>query len=101
MTDSTKPAQDPLPSDRPPPTRWLGPAVGIMLIAGLKTRLSAFLSGALLLAFALAMALGAKSLSGAFRRVSQVERWARVATGVLFVGVGIYFCLVYIFQVTG
>jgi cytochrome c biogenesis protein CcdA len=56
-------------------------------------------TGLPVLAFALALALGAGSVAGIFRRVSQVERWARRVTGVIFVGVGVYYCLVYVFEV--
>ncbi len=52
------------------------------------------------LGFAVVTALGAKSLGGAFRRIAAAERWARFATGVIFVVVGIYYCLVHIFRVT-
>jgi threonine/homoserine/homoserine lactone efflux protein len=51
------------------------------------------------LAFAVLIAGGAESVSKAFNRLAQVDKWARTVTGVVFVGVGIYFCLAYIFQV--
>ena len=66
---------------------WLLPAV-----YGLGTGLP-------VLAFAVATALGARSLGGAFRRVAIVERWARGVTGAVFVVVGIYYCLVHVFRV--
>jgi cytochrome c biogenesis protein CcdA len=50
-------------------------------------------------AFALLIALGARSLAAVFDRLTQVERWARRVTGVVFIGVGIYFSLAYIFEV--
>lgn len=52
------------------------------------------------LVFAVATALGAKSLGGMFRRIAAAERWARLATGAIFVLVGIHYCLVHIFRVT-
>lgn len=52
------------------------------------------------LGFAVATALGAKSVGGAFRRVVAAERWARAATGVIFIVVGIHYCLVHIFRET-
>ena len=58
-------------------------------------------TGLPVLAFALALGLGAGSLAGAFRRLSTVERWARRATGIIFIGVGVYYCLVYVFKVIG
>jgi threonine/homoserine/homoserine lactone efflux protein len=48
-------------------------------------------------AFALVIALGARSLATVFRRLTQVERVARWATGAVFVGVGIYLSVVHIF----
>ena len=50
-------------------------------------------------AFALLIALGARSLARAFGRISEVERWARRITGVVFLGVGIYYTLAYVFEV--
>jgi cytochrome c biogenesis protein CcdA len=49
--------------------------------------------------FAIVVALGAHSLGRLFDQVTRVERWARRVTGVVFVGVGIYLSLVYIFEV--
>jgi cytochrome c biogenesis protein CcdA len=56
-------------------------------------------TGLPVLAFAILIASGAQSVSKAFNRLAQVEKWARTVTGVVFVGVGIYFCLAHIFQV--
>ncbi|MGD8413477.1 MAG: aromatic aminobenezylarsenical efflux permease ArsG family transporter [Candidatus Latescibacterota bacterium] len=50
-------------------------------------------------AFAIVVSLGAHSLGRLFDNVTRVERWARRITGVVFVGVGIYLSLVYIFEV--
>jgi len=47
--------------------------------------------------FAFILTFSAKSLGQTFKRVAQVDKWARRATGTLFIGVGIYFCLRYIF----
>jgi len=58
-------------------------------------------TGLPVLAFALAVALGAGSVAAMFRRVSAAERWARRATGVIFLGVGVYYCLVHVFRVLG
>jgi len=49
--------------------------------------------------FALAIAAGASAVARAFQRVAAFERWARTATGVIFIGVGVYFSLVFIFRV--
>ena len=48
-------------------------------------------------AFALLMAFGAQHVGKAFDRLTQVERWARRITGVVFVLAGIYYCLAYIY----
>jgi cytochrome c biogenesis protein CcdA len=50
------------------------------------------------LGFAVAIALGAKSLGKVFGKVTKIERWARLITGVVFVGVGIYLMLVHVFR---
>lgn len=50
------------------------------------------------LAFAVAIALGAKSLGKVFGRLTKIERWVRLITGVVFIGVGIYLMLVHIFR---
>jgi len=49
--------------------------------------------------FALAIAAGAGAVARAFQQVAVFERWARTATGVIFIGVGVYFSLVFIFRV--
>lgn len=49
--------------------------------------------------FAVVLAFGARWLGKMFERVTQVERWMRVITGVVFLGVGIYMSLVYVYQV--
>jgi len=53
------------------------------------------------LGFAVAIALGAKSLGKVFGKIAKIERWARLATGVVFIGVGIYLMLVHVFRVWG
>ena len=49
--------------------------------------------------FALVLAFGTNYLSKIFNAVSRVEVWARRITGVLFIIIGIYFCLTYIFKI--
>ena len=49
------------------------------------------------IAFSLMIALGGKALGTAFNRLTVFEKWARHITGVIFVLVGIYYCLRYIF----
>jgi len=48
--------------------------------------------------FAVLIAVGAKAVGKAFDRVGAFERWARPVTGVIFVGVGLYFSLRFIFR---
>jgi cytochrome c biogenesis protein CcdA len=54
-------------------------------------------TGLPVMAFALAIALGTKSLTQAFNRLGRVELWVRRVTGVIFILIGIYFCLRFIF----
>ena len=49
--------------------------------------------------FAGLIAVGAKWISTAFNKLTQIELWIRRITGLLFILIGIYFCLVYIFKV--
>ena len=49
--------------------------------------------------FALLIALGTGSVGRMFDRLSQVERWARRVTGIIFIVVGIYYSLAHIFGV--
>jgi cytochrome c biogenesis protein CcdA len=58
-------------------------------------------TGIPVLGFAVAIALGAKSLGKAFGRLTRVERWVRRLTGAVFIGVGIYLTLVNLVQVWG
>ena len=48
--------------------------------------------------FAFVVALGAHSLGRLFDQVTRVARWARRVTGIVFIGVGIYLSMVYIFE---
>jgi cytochrome c-type biogenesis protein len=49
-------------------------------------------------AFAVLIAMGAKSLGGVFQRLTAVELWARRITGGVFILIGIYFSVTYIFH---
>jgi len=49
--------------------------------------------------FSVVLAFGARWLGKLFERVTQVERWMRAITGVVFIGVGIYMSLVYVYRV--
>jgi cytochrome c-type biogenesis protein len=49
--------------------------------------------------FAIVLAVGARWLGKLFERVTQVERWMRTATGIVFLGVGVYMSLVHVYRV--
>jgi len=50
--------------------------------------------------FAILIATGVHSIGKIFNKIAAFELWARRATGVLFIAIGIYFCLVYILHLT-
>jgi len=49
--------------------------------------------------FAVLMAMGTRHVGKAFDKLKKFEWWARRVTGVIFILVGIYYCLVYIYGV--
>ena len=51
------------------------------------------------LVFGIALGVGARWVAQALHRLTQIERWARYVTGVVFIGVGVYMSLVYIFAI--
>lgn len=51
------------------------------------------------LAFAILLSYGAQSVGKLFNRLTQIERWARWLTGILFILIGIYLSLTNIFGV--
>lgn len=69
-----------------------GSRVGLPAIYGIGTGLPVFV-------FAMLIALGTQWVSKAFNRVVQFEKWARRITGIIFILVGIRYCLNYIFEV--
>lgn len=69
-----------------------GSAIVFPLVFGVGTGLP-------VIVFALMIALGAKSIGSLFEKVTRVELWARRITGVVFIAAGIYYTLVYIFEV--
>jgi cytochrome c-type biogenesis protein len=69
-----------------------GSGVLLPLIYGIGTAIP-------VVVFAIVLAFGARWLGKAFERVTQMERWMRTVTGVVFVGVGIYMSLVYVYRV--
>jgi cytochrome c-type biogenesis protein len=56
-------------------------------------------TGLPVLAFAMILIFGAKSVGLAFQRISSIERWARPATGVVILGVGIYLTLNHVHKI--
>ena len=52
------------------------------------------------IAFAFLMAFAGQYVGKAFNRLTQIERWVRVVTGVIFIGAGIYYTLTHIYGVT-
>lgn len=55
-------------------------------------------TGMPVLAFAAVVGFGAQALNRSFQRVAQLEVWARRVTGIIFVAVGLYYSLNYIFE---
>jgi len=56
-------------------------------------------TGLPVLVFAILIALGVKTLAKAFNKLAQIEWWVSRVTGVVFIVVGVYFCLAYVFHV--
>ncbi|MHC4062470.1 MAG: aromatic aminobenezylarsenical efflux permease ArsG family transporter, partial [Planctomycetota bacterium] len=67
---------------------------GLMLPAlyGLGTGLPVLL-------FAVLIAFGAQSVGNAFNKLTQLELWIRRVTGGIFILVGVYYCLMHIFNI--
>lgn len=61
-------------------------------VYGIGTALPAFL-------FAVLLAMGTHRVARAFQRITLFEKWARRFTGVLFILIGTYFSIVYLFGV--
>jgi len=49
--------------------------------------------------FAILISLGTRFVGTVFNRLSVIERWARLLTGIVFLLVGVYYVLVYFFNV--
>lgn len=58
-----------------------------------------FGTGLPVLLFAVLLGFGVKSVGRAFDKLTQIEFWVRRITGVIFILVGVYLCLRYIFRV--
>lgn len=79
---------------------------GALIPLALKSGSSAWLpfvygiaTGLPVLLFAAAAAGGARAAARGYEKAAALERWARLATGVVLTAVGVYFTLRYIFQV--
>jgi cytochrome c-type biogenesis protein len=70
---------------------YLDSRIGLPAIYGIGTALP-------VVAFAFIIAFSVKSLGKAFDRLTQIERWLRLATGGIFLAVGIYYTLRNIFE---
>lgn len=69
-----------------------GSSVILPSIYGIGTAIPVF-------AFAIALAIGVNAVGRVFHVLSRFEIWARRITGAVFIGVGGYYCLTYIFEV--
>ncbi len=56
-------------------------------------------TGLPVLALAVALSLGVSSWSKIYGRITVFEKWFRRATGVVFLGIGVYFILKYLFRI--
>jgi cytochrome c-type biogenesis protein len=52
------------------------------------------------LVFAFLIAFASQYVGRAFNRLTQIEKWVRAITGIVFVAVGIYYCLTHIYGVS-
>ena len=50
-----------------------------------------------MLLFAVLVTLGANAVGKTFDALASIEVWARRVTGVVFIAIGIYYCLTHIF----
>ena len=56
-------------------------------------------TGLPVIVFAFLVAMGTRFLGVTFNRLTQFEKWARRVTAVLFILVGVYYSLIYIFGI--
>jgi len=49
--------------------------------------------------FAILIVISANAMAKAFNSISVFERWARRVTGAVFLAIGVYFCLAFIFKI--
>lgn len=67
-------------------------SVLLPLLFGIGTALPVFI-------FAILIAVGTQAVGRAFEKITQFEWWARRITGMIFIVVGVYFSLMFIFRV--
>ena len=60
-----------------------------------------FATGLPVLAFAVLLAVGVRQMTPIFNRIIRYELWIRRITGIIFILVGVYYCLVFIFRIYG
>lgn len=90
-----------------------GAIVGVMAKVGITMPSSTITGGSILLpviygigtaipviVVAILLAYSAKSLGTTYKAIGKVEWWARMTTGCVFILLGIYFSLVYVFEVS-
>jgi cytochrome c-type biogenesis protein len=58
-------------------------------------------TGLPVLIFAVLLAAGVKRITPIFNGIARYEVWVRRVTGIVFILVGIYYCLIYIFRIYG
>jgi cytochrome c biogenesis protein CcdA len=58
-------------------------------------------TGLPVLVFAVLLAVGVKQMTPIFNGIVRYEVWIRRITGIIFILVGIYYCLIYIFRIYG
>jgi cytochrome c biogenesis protein CcdA len=56
-------------------------------------------TGLPVIAAGIVIAFSTQSIGKLFTRVTQIEKWLRWITGVVFIGVGVYYCLIYLLGV--
>ncbi len=80
---------------------FFGSLIPLSLKAGSRITLPALYgigTGLPVALFAIGLAVGAQSISSALNRLGEIERWARRATGVVFIAVGIYYTLDHVLE---
>jgi cytochrome c biogenesis protein CcdA len=80
---------------------FFGSLIPLSLKAGSQIALPALYgigTGLPVALFAIALAAGAQTISAALDKLGEIERWARRATGAVFIAVGLYYTCDHIFE---